>query len=96
MAPHIEYLTEVIRPILNKFGADFDFVILRRVYYPEGTGTVHLCITPIRNLNSVNITDLGILCEISGWAYVTGDTSIHVSILNLPKNTDKHMDLVLI
>lgn len=28
--PHVEYLTEVIRPILNKFGADFDLVVLKR------------------------------------------------------------------
>ncbi|XP_047353777.1 RNA 3'-terminal phosphate cyclase-like isoform X1 [Vespa velutina] len=76
MAPHIEYLTEVIRPILNKFGADFDFVILKRGYYPDGVGTVHLRITPIRNLNAVNIIDLGILRKISGWAYVTGYISI--------------------
>lgn len=30
MGPHIEYLTEVFKPILNKFGADFDFIVVRR------------------------------------------------------------------
>lgn len=30
MGPHIEYLTEVFRPWLNKFGADFDFTVLKR------------------------------------------------------------------
>lgn len=33
MGPHIEYLTEVFKPMLNKFGADFDFVIIRRYIY---------------------------------------------------------------
>lgn len=30
LGPHIEYLTEVVKPTLNKFGADFDFVVLKR------------------------------------------------------------------
>ena len=30
MGPHIEYLTEVFKPILNKFGADFEFTLLKR------------------------------------------------------------------
>lgn len=30
MGPHIEYLTEVFKPILNKFGADFDFSVIKR------------------------------------------------------------------
>lgn len=30
MGPHIEYLTEVFKPLLNKFGADFDFIVARR------------------------------------------------------------------
>lgn len=30
MGPHIEYLTEVFKPLLNKFGADFDFIVVRR------------------------------------------------------------------
>ncbi|KAK2583716.1 hypothetical protein KPH14_009636 [Odynerus spinipes] len=72
MGPHIEYLTEVMRPILNKFGADFDFVVLKRGYYPKGGGEVHLRVTPVKNLNAVDITDLGIPHGISGWAYVAG------------------------
>lgn len=30
MGPHIEYLTEVLKPLLNKFGADFDFKVITR------------------------------------------------------------------
>ena len=30
MGPHVEYLTEVFKPILNKFGGDFDFSIIKR------------------------------------------------------------------
>lgn len=28
--PQIEYLTEVFKPYLNRFGADFDFTVLKR------------------------------------------------------------------
>lgn len=30
MGPHIEYFTEIFRPLLNKFGADFDFRVITR------------------------------------------------------------------
>nr|XP_050853609.1 RNA 3'-terminal phosphate cyclase isoform X2 [Vespula vulgaris] len=80
LGPHIEYLTEVVKPTLNKFGADFDFVVLKRGYYPKGRGIVHLRITPIRNLNAVDITDLGIPCDISGWAFVAGYEAYKMAI----------------
>lgn len=33
LGPQIEYLTEVLRPLLKKFGADFDFRVLSRYLY---------------------------------------------------------------
>ncbi|XP_078050648.1 RNA 3'-terminal phosphate cyclase [Augochlora pura] len=72
MGPHIEYLTEVLRPLLNQFGADFDFRVVRRGYYPKGGGEVHLYIKPVRGLNAVNLIDPGVPKEIIGWAYVAG------------------------
>lgn len=30
MGPSIEYLTEVFRPLLNKFGGNFDFTVVKR------------------------------------------------------------------
>ncbi|KOC68856.1 RNA 3'-terminal phosphate cyclase [Habropoda laboriosa] len=72
MGPHIEYLTEVLRPLLNKFGADFDFKVIKRGYYPKGGGEVHLYVKPIQTLKAVTLTDPGIPHEIFGWAYVAG------------------------
>ncbi|XP_011877577.1 PREDICTED: RNA 3'-terminal phosphate cyclase [Vollenhovia emeryi] len=77
MSPHIEYLTEVFKPMLNKFGADFDFVIVKRGYYPKGGGELHLRLKPVRNLNAVTLTDLGVPLGITGWAYVAG--SVHIN-----------------
>ncbi|XP_012233175.1 RNA 3'-terminal phosphate cyclase [Linepithema humile] len=77
MGPHIEYLTEVFKPVLNKFGADFDFIISRRGYYPKGGGEVHLRIKPISSLNAVTLTDLGVPRGITGWSYVAGAVNIN-------------------
>lgn len=30
MGPSVEYLTEVFRPLLNKFGANFEFTVVKR------------------------------------------------------------------
>ncbi|XP_076643068.1 RNA 3'-terminal phosphate cyclase [Halictus rubicundus] len=72
MGPHIEYLTEVLRPLLNKFGADFDFRVVRRGYYPKGGGEVHLYVKPVHALNAISLIDPGVPNEIVGWAYVAG------------------------
>ncbi|XP_076239446.1 RNA 3'-terminal phosphate cyclase [Calliopsis andreniformis] len=72
MGPHIEYLTEVLRPLLNKFGADFDFKVVSRGYYPKGGGEVHLYIKPIHALKAVTLMNRGVPCEVVGWAYVAG------------------------
>ncbi|XP_050494138.1 RNA 3'-terminal phosphate cyclase isoform X1 [Bombus huntii] len=72
MGPHIEYFTEIFRPLLNKFGADFDFKVITRGYYPKGGGEVHLYIKPVHTLKAITLTDPGIPHEIVGWAYVAG------------------------
>lgn len=72
MGPHIEYFTEIFRPLLNKFGADFDFRVVTRGYYPKGGGEVHLYIKPVYTLKAITLTDPGIPREITGWAYVAG------------------------
>ncbi|XP_012350923.1 RNA 3'-terminal phosphate cyclase isoform X1 [Apis florea] len=72
MGPHIEYLTEVLKPLLNKFGADFDFRVITRGYYPKGGGEIYLYIKPVHILKAITLTDPGIPREILGWAYVAG------------------------
>ena len=72
MGPHIEYLGEVLRPLLNKFEADFDFNVVTRGYYPKGGGEVHLYIKPVQSLKAITLTDPGVPSEVAGWAYVAG------------------------
>ncbi|XP_066584921.1 RNA 3'-terminal phosphate cyclase-like [Prorops nasuta] len=77
MGPHIEYLTEVFKPYLNKFGADFDFTVVKRGYYPQGGGEVHLHIKPIKSLKAITLTDPGIPNAVTGWAFTAGSVNIN-------------------
>ncbi|XP_063995609.1 RNA 3'-terminal phosphate cyclase [Diachasmimorpha longicaudata] len=77
MGPHLEYLTEVFKPWLNKFGGDFDFTVVRRGYYPKGGGEINLRIMPIKNLKPIDVIRQGNINGISGWAYVAGSVSLH-------------------
>ncbi|XP_011645114.1 RNA 3'-terminal phosphate cyclase isoform X1 [Pogonomyrmex barbatus] len=77
MGPQIEYLTEVFKPMLNKFGADFDFELMKRGYYPKGGGRLHLHIKPVSNLNAVTLINQGLPIEITMWSYVAG--SVHIN-----------------
>ncbi|XP_012251973.2 RNA 3'-terminal phosphate cyclase [Athalia rosae] len=76
MGPSIEYLTEVFKPLLNKFGATFEFTVVKRGYFPKGGGEVHLSISPVKKLNAVTLLEPGHPVSISGWAYVAGTVNI--------------------
>ncbi|KAM7359454.1 RNA 3'-terminal phosphate cyclase [Cochliomyia hominivorax] len=72
MAPQVDFVTEVLRPNLEKFGVSFDFDLIQRGYYPRGGGRCKLFIPHIKSIKSSNITNFGELQEIVGWCYVAG------------------------
>lgn len=72
MAPQIDYTTEVFRPIMEKFGATFDFDLIKRGYFPKGGGEVIVNINPVNELKSVTMTDRGNITKIYGWSFVAG------------------------
>ncbi|KAJ8974672.1 hypothetical protein NQ317_018510 [Molorchus minor] len=79
MAPQVDYVTEVFRPILEKFGATFDFELLRRGYYPKGGGEVKVTINNIAKLNPVDITTQGDVTDVYGWSFVAGTLPISMN-----------------
>lgn len=81
MAPQIDYMTEVFKPVLARSGAEFQLRIHRRGYFPKGGGHVTVDINPVRKLNSINITDRGTLTKIYGWSFVAGNLPIKMSYL---------------
>ncbi|KAB0804957.1 hypothetical protein PPYR_01927 [Photinus pyralis] len=79
MAPQIDTTTEVFRPLLEKFGATFDFDLIRRGYFPKGGGKVIVRIKPVRQLNAVELLETGQVTSVYGWSYVAGTLPIHLS-----------------
>lgn len=73
MAPQIDYTTEVFRPVIGKFGATFDFDIIKRGYFPKGGGEVRITVYyPPKRLRAVEMTTQGDVSRVYGWSFVAG------------------------
>ncbi|XP_032950038.1 RNA 3'-terminal phosphate cyclase isoform X2 [Rhinolophus ferrumequinum] len=72
MAPQIDYTVMVFKPIVEKFGFKFNCDIKIRGYYPKGGGEVIVQISPVKQLNPINLTDCGSVTKIHGRAFVAG------------------------
>ncbi|GBP50500.1 RNA 3'-terminal phosphate cyclase [Eumeta japonica] len=79
MAPQIDYMTEVYRPLLEKFGATFDFDLHKRGYFPKGGGHATITINPVSQLRHIVLTDPGNIKCIYGWSFVAGNLSIRLA-----------------
>lgn len=79
MAPQIDFSTEIFRPNLEKFGASFDFDLFKRGYFPKGGGHCKIDITPIRQLNPVDLTNFGNVESFFGWSFVAGVLPVKVA-----------------
>jgi len=55
-SPPSDYLLEVFAPAARRFGADFEYTVLRRGYYPRGGGAALLKCSPSR-LRAARITE---------------------------------------
>ncbi|XP_038601738.1 RNA 3'-terminal phosphate cyclase [Tachyglossus aculeatus] len=72
MAPQIDYTVMVFKPIVEKFGFKFTCDIKMRGYYPKGGGEVIIRMSPVKQLNAINITDRGTVTKIYGRTFVAG------------------------
>lgn len=79
MAPQLDYMTEVFRPTLERFGASFDYKLLKRGYYPRGGGIVHIRVQPVHRLEPIVLLDRGTIQRVWGWSFVSGTLSIKIA-----------------
>jgi len=79
MAPQIDELTEVFRPNLEKFGASFDFELIKRGYFPRGGGHCRIICKPINSLQPVQMIEFGRVLKLYGWSYVAGTLPIKLA-----------------
>lgn len=78
MAPQIDFITEILRPNIEKFDATFDFQLLKRGYFPRGGGHTIFDITPIKFLRPVEIIEFGEIENFFGWSFVAGQLPLNV------------------
>lgn len=79
MAPQIDYITEVLKPTLQKFGANFNCDITKRGFYPAGGGIVDVSIDPVKQLAPVDLTNFGEIKSIRGEAFVAGVLPVKIA-----------------
>lgn len=79
MAPQVDYMTEVFRPILEQFGGTFDFDLHKRGYFPRGGGKVTVNVEPVRQFNGVTMLESGPIRDMYGWSFVAGSLPIKES-----------------
>uniref|UniRef100_A0A673B337 RNA 3'-terminal phosphate cyclase n=1 Tax=Sphaeramia orbicularis TaxID=375764 RepID=A0A673B337_9TELE len=72
MAPQIDYTLKVFKPIVEKFGVNFDCDVRMRGFYPKGGGEVRVSVSPVKHLQPVVLTDRGTITKIHGRAFVAG------------------------
>lgn len=72
-APQIDHTLMAFKPIVEKLGAKFNCVIIRRGYFPKGGGQVIIEASPVNGfLKPVWIMEPGQVVEITGRSYVAG------------------------
>lgn len=89
MAPQIDFSTEIFRPNLEKFGATFDFDLIRRGYFPKGGGLCKISVRPVHHLNPIDLTNVGDVKKYFGWSFVSGTLPIKV----LPSSQRHNLNL---
>uniref|UniRef100_A0A665U4Y9 RNA 3'-terminal phosphate cyclase n=1 Tax=Echeneis naucrates TaxID=173247 RepID=A0A665U4Y9_ECHNA len=66
------YILFIFKPIVEKFGLNFDCDIRMRGYYPKGGGEVMVTVNPVKELQAVTMTERGNITKIHGRAFVAG------------------------
>lgn len=69
LAPSIEYLKEVLLPILKRMGYKGDVELIKRGFYPKGQGIVKAFSIPVDYLKPIEIVDFGKVEYIKGLSY---------------------------
>ncbi|XP_049296115.1 RNA 3'-terminal phosphate cyclase [Anopheles funestus] len=72
LAPQVDFLTEIFRPNMERFGASFDFDLVRRGYFPKGGGQCVVEVRPVQSLRPISLVDVGTVTRFFGWSFVAG------------------------
>jgi len=76
-SPPIDYIKNVLIPIISKMNYKCEIEILKRGYYPKGGGKVRARFYPVRKLEGIKIDERGKLKKISGVSHA-GNLPSHI------------------
>jgi len=79
MAPQIDEFTEIFLPNFTKFGADFEYEVVKKGFFPKGGGEVNLFVNPVRHINPIDMMDPGKVTSVTGWCFVAGSLPMKVA-----------------
>ncbi len=77
LAPQVDYITNVLNPILATMGLTYDLHLIKRGFYPQGGGRIEVFIDPVDVLHAINVVEMGTLKGINGVS-VSGNLPRHV------------------
>ena len=72
MAPQVDFVNLVLKPVVEKIGINFDLRVNKRGYFPKGGGEIRVETDPIKIINSVKLTKRGNVQSVYGRCFVAG------------------------
>uniref|UniRef100_A0A182PNW7 RNA 3'-terminal phosphate cyclase n=1 Tax=Anopheles epiroticus TaxID=199890 RepID=A0A182PNW7_9DIPT len=79
LAPQVDFLTEIFRPNMERFGASFDFDLIRRGYFPRGGGQCIVEVRQVQSLKPVTLVEVGTVSRFFGWSFVAGSLPLKIA-----------------
>merc|ERR1719187_1205575 len=75
----IDEYTEIFLPNISKFGFEFEYEVVRKGFFPKGGGEVNLFLNPVKQLQALNMREVGVVQSITGWSFCAGSLPLRVA-----------------
>jgi len=69
LAPQVDYVINVLNPVLASLGFFYQLRLSKRGFYPRGGGLLKVAITPVERLTAINVATMGSLRDIRGMSH---------------------------
>jgi len=69
LAPQVDYVINVLNPVIASMGFFYQLRVVRRGFYPRGGGVLKVAITPVERLTAINVVSMGSLRGIRGMSH---------------------------
>jgi RNA 3'-terminal phosphate cyclase (ATP) len=66
MAPQVDYVINVLNPMLANMGFDYELRLVKRGFYPRGGGVIEVLTDPISAIRPLNVVKMGSILGING------------------------------